>query len=51
VLGFLIEKNELEIDQLAFLSEISISTLAMILLNIEFEGVIKSLSGKKYRLC
>lgn len=51
VLGFLIEKNELEIDQLAFLSDISISTLAMILLNLEFEGVIKSLPGKKYRLC
>jgi DNA processing protein len=51
VLGFLIEKSELEIDQLAFLSDISISTLAMILLNLEFEGVIKSLPGKKYRLC
>jgi DNA processing protein len=50
VLGFLIEKNELEIDQLALLSDISISTLAMILLNLEFEGVIKSLPGKKYKL-
>lgn len=51
VLTMLYEKKELEIDQLAFLSEISITTLAMILLNLEFEGVIKSLPGKKYRLC
>lgn len=50
VLTMLYEKKELEIDQLAFLSEISITTLAMILLNLEFEGVIKSLPGKKYRL-
>lgn len=51
VLQLLMVQKELEIDQLAILAGISISTLAMILLNLEFEGVIKSLPGKKYRLC
>lgn len=51
VLTMFFEKKEFEIDQLAILSKISITSLAMILLNLEFEGVIKSVPGKKYRLC
>ncbi|MBW3466750.1 DNA-processing protein DprA [Arthrospiribacter ruber] len=50
VLEILQEKKELEIDSLALLSEIPISTLASKLLNFEFEGLIKSLPGKKYKL-
>lgn len=50
VLEILQEKKELEIDSLALLTEIPISTLASKLLNLEFEGVIKSLPGKKYKL-
>jgi DNA processing protein len=50
ILSLLQEFRELEIDQLALMSGISISTLAMKLLNFEFEGLIKSLPGKKYRL-
>lgn len=50
ILGLLKEKRELEIDQLALLTEISLSTLASKLLSLEFEGVIKSLPGKKYKL-
>lgn len=44
------EHQELEIDQLSLLTSISISTLSMKLLNFEFEGLIKSFPGKKYRL-
>lgn len=50
VLTILLEKKELEIDQLAILLNISISSLASALLNLEFEGIIKSLPGKKYKL-
>ncbi|RPA67163.1 DNA-protecting protein DprA [Cyclobacteriaceae bacterium YHN15] len=50
ILSLLQEYRELEIDQLALMTSISISTLAMKLLNLEFEGLIKSLPGKKYRL-
>lgn len=50
ILTLLKDKNEIEIDQLAMLTNISLSTLASTLLNLEFEGLIKSLPGKKYRL-
>ena len=50
VLTILIEKKELEIDQIAILLNVSISSLATTLLNLEFEGLIKSLPGKKYKL-
>jgi len=50
VLTILIEKKELEIDQIAILLNVSISSLASTLLNLEFEGLIKSLPGKKYKL-
>ncbi|MFD2201416.1 DNA-processing protein DprA [Shivajiella indica] len=50
ILLLLQEYVELEIDQLSLMTGVSISTLAMKLLNLEFEGLIKSLPGKKYRL-
>lgn len=50
VLSILLEKKELEIDQIAILLNVSISSLASTLLNLEFEGLIKSLPGKKYKL-
>jgi len=50
ILSLLQDYMELEIDQLALMTSISISALAMKLLNLEFEGLIKSLPGKKYRL-
>jgi DNA processing protein len=50
MLSLLQDYKELEIDQLALMTGISISALAMKLLNLEFEGFIKSLPGKKYRL-
>jgi DNA processing protein len=50
ILNILMEKKELEIDQIAILLNVSISSLASNLLNLEFEGLIKSLPGKKYKL-
>jgi DNA processing protein len=50
VINILIEKKELEIDQIGILLNVSISSLASTLLNLEFEGLIKSLPGKKYKL-
>ena len=50
ILRLLEEKKQLEIDQLAFLLEMPISTLASKLLSLEFEGLVKSLPGKKYQL-
>ncbi|MCH6234407.1 DNA-processing protein DprA [Cognataquiflexum rubidum] len=50
ILQLLMEKKELEIDQIAILLNFSISSLASNLLNLEFEGLIKSLPGKKYKL-
>ena len=50
ILKILLERKELEIDQIAILLNVSISSLASNLLNLEFEGLIKSLPGKKYKL-
>lgn len=50
ILELLIAKKELEIDQLANQLDLSITTLASKLLGLEFQGLIKSLPGKKYRL-
>lgn len=46
----LVESKELEIDQLAFQMEIPLSLLASKLLNMEFQGLIRSMPGKKYKI-
>jgi len=43
-------KGNLPIDELCFESNISLSKLSMLLLNLEFNGVLKSLPGKVYQL-
>jgi DNA processing protein len=50
VLEFLMDKNESEIDQICYGTEIPLGPLASLLLSLEFEGLIKSLPGKKYKL-
>ena len=44
------EKSEMLIDDLSWRSQLPINQVAAILLNLEFQGLIKSLPGKKYRL-
>lgn len=43
-------KKEAEIDTMALLLNLPVSTLAIKLLNLEFEGYIQSLPGKRYKL-
>ncbi|MEX2593253.1 MAG: DNA-processing protein DprA [Anditalea sp.] len=50
ILQLLSDHQEVEIDQLSWLSHIPLSILASKLLNLEFQGVIKSIPGKKYRM-
>lgn len=50
ILKALIENKELEIDQLSWMTRIPLSQLASKLLHLEFQGIIKSLPGKKYRV-
>lgn len=40
----------LEVDDLAWKSQIQVNKLASLLLNMEFKGLIKSLPGKKYQM-
>tara|TARA_R110000850_G_scaffold83276_4_gene178775 strand:- start:4044 stop:5162 length:1119 start_codon:yes stop_codon:yes gene_type:complete len=50
ILKLLQEKGELEIDSLSLTTEIPLGLLSSKLLSLEFEGIVKSLPGKKYRL-
>ncbi len=50
ILKLIKEKGEIEIDHLASLTQLSNSMLSSKLLNLEFEGLIRSLPGKRYRL-
>jgi len=50
ILTTLIQNKEVEIDQLSWMTHLSLSQLASKLLQLEFQGIIKSLPGKKYRL-
>ncbi|MEB2777171.1 DNA-processing protein DprA [Algoriphagus sp. D3-2-R+10] len=50
ILKFLQEKGEMEIDSLSLTTEIPLGLLSSKLLTLEFEGIVKSLPGKKYKL-
>ncbi|WP_111671152.1 DNA-processing protein DprA [Algoriphagus litoralis] len=50
ILKLLLEKGESEIDQISFLTEIPLGLLSSRLLSLEFEGIVKSLPGKKFKL-
>lgn len=50
ILSLLQEKGEMEIDLLSHTTEIPLGLLSSKLLTLEFEGILKSLPGKKYRL-
>ncbi len=50
ILSYLKDNDETEIDQLSHATSIGLGTLASHLLTLEFEGIIKSLPGKKYKL-
>ncbi len=51
VISILREKKEIQIDELAWISQLHMNKLASLLLNLEFQGIVKSMAGKKYGLC
>lgn len=50
ILRLLIEHQVVEIDQLSWMTQLPLSLLASKLLNLEFQGLIKPMPGKKYRM-
>lgn len=51
VVGLLKEyPTGLQIDELSWRSQLSLSQLASVLLNLEFQNIVRSLPGKKFRL-
>lgn len=50
VVDLIQEKDELGVDQLAQITQMGSAELASLLLNLEFQGVVRSLPGKRYIL-
>lgn len=50
ILKHLMEKGESEIDLISYATDIPLGILSSKLLTLEFEGIIKSLPGKKFKL-
>ena len=50
IVNLLKETNEIGIDKLSYETKISNSRLAPILLNLEFQGIVKTMPGKRYLL-
>jgi DNA processing protein len=50
ILELLLDKKELEIDMISYQTGIPLGLLSSKLLELEFEGIIKSLPGKKYKI-
>lgn len=50
ILKHLQEKGESEIDLISYATEIPLGILSSKLLSLEFEGIVKSLPGKKFKL-
>lgn len=50
VMSLLHQKQQMHIDDIAWQSQIHVAKLSSLLLNLEFQGHIQSLVGKKYRI-
>lgn len=50
ILQTLVQEGEIEIDQLSWKTNIPLSTLASKLLHLEFQGFLRALPGKKFKL-
>lgn len=51
IYSLLKDSGEIQIDPLAWKSQLSVNELASVLLNMELKGFVKVLPGKKYSLC
>jgi DNA processing protein len=49
IINILKENNEASIDYIVLKSKLSTSNIASILLNLEFDGLVKSMPGKMYK--
>lgn len=50
ILSLLKKSGDMQIDEMSWQSGIHLSKLATLLLNLEFQGMVRSLPGKKYAL-
>jgi DNA processing protein len=50
ILSLLRQKGTMQIDELSWQSGMHFNKLAALLLNLEFQGMVRSLPGKKYGL-
>jgi DNA processing protein len=50
VMSLLHNNEEMHIDDLAWKAQMHVAKLSSLLLNLEFQGFIKSLVGKKYKI-
>lgn len=50
IVNLLLQSEPIHIDEISWKSQIPLSKLSSILLTLEFSGIIKALSGKKYTL-
>jgi DNA processing protein len=50
VLAILIKQGECSLDQLAWRAQKKVTDLAITLLNLEFQGLVKALPGYMYRV-
>ena len=50
LVNYLKEKGNLPIDELCYATNLSMSKASGLLLNLEFNGVVKTLPGKVYQL-
>ena len=50
ILELILEQKELEIDKISWLTKLPQSILAAKLLSLEFQGIIRSVPGKKFRM-
>jgi DNA processing protein len=50
VIAYLRTHGETQIDNLSWQTQISVNRLASLLLNLEFQGIVKAMAGKKFGL-
>jgi DNA processing protein len=50
IVNFIKENKNLEIDKICLMSQMPVSKVSAMLLNLEFEGIVKCLPGKVYKL-
>ena len=50
VISHLRQHGEMQIDELSWQTQISINKIASLLLNLEFQGIVKAMPGKRFGL-